>query len=352
MPPFNQLKISRVRPQPNGVALSFTVPPALAEHYKFLPGQYLTLRADINGEDIRRSYSACSHHQSDMLEVGIKQVEGGRFSNYAATLKAGDQCKVMTPDGRFTAEIGGKNNYLLVAAGSGITPCLSIIKSVLHDEPHSRISLVYGNHNTQTIMFRDDLDKLKDQFKDRFLLAHVLSAEKQDAVILNGRIDAEKLQHFENSSLIRITSCDAIYLCGPKGMIDSCSQGLISSGIDKEKIKFELFNTGDEAPRKAPCKPVKKNSAGIPVTIIHDGAERVVQVADETVLAAALRAGLDLPFSCAGGMCCTCRCKIAAGKTQMDLNFSLADWEIEAGYTLACQTRPHSDDVVLDFDAT
>ena len=201
-------------------------------------------------------------------------------------------------------------------------------------------------------MFRDDLDNLKDQFKERFQLAHVLSAEKQDVALLNGRIDAEKLEQFACSGLIKPSSSDAIYLCGPKGMIDSCSEGLISSGVHKDKIKFELFNTGDEAPRKAPARPAKSKGTGTPVTIIHDGAERVIEVANETVLAAAQKAGLDLPFSCAGGMCCTCRCKIASGKTEMDLNFSLADWEIEAGYTLACQTRPHSNDVVLDFDAT
>ena len=353
MPAFNTLTISDIRPQPDGVALSFSVPSELTEQYRFLPGQYLTLRAEVNGEDIRRSYSICSNHNNDTIEVGIKRVEDGRFSNYASTLKVGDQCQVMTPQGRFTAEIGGNNIYLLVAAGSGITPCLSIIKSVLSDEPESHIALIYGNRNTQSIMFREDLDDLKNQFNDRFMLAHVLTGEKQDADIFNGRIDAEKLSKLKSAGLINPTACNAIYLCGPKEMIDSCSQGLIDSGVAKDKVKFELFTSSDGTAIKPQTKKTKKDSAsGTPVTIILDGAERVIKVDNETVLAAAQRAGLDLPFSCAGGMCSTCRCKVTAGDTQMDLNFSLADWEIEAGFTLACQTRPHSDDVVLDFDFT
>ena len=353
MPAFHTLTICRIRPQPDGVALSFSVPPELTEQYRFQPGQYLTLRAEVNGEDIRRSYSICSNHNSDSIEVGIKRVEDGRFSNYASTLKVGDECQVMTPEGRFTAEIGGCNIYLLIAAGSGITPCLSIIKSVLSDEPESHVALVYGNRNTQSIMFREDLDDLKNQFNDRFMLAHVLTGEKQDAEIFNGRIDTEKLSQLKYSGLIKPEACDAIYLCGPKEMIDNCSEGLLASGIAEDKIKFELFTSADGTAIKPRPKTTQKDSdSGTPVTIILDGAERVVKVDDETVLAAAQRAGLDLPFSCAGGMCSTCRCKVTAGDTQMDLNFSLADWEIEAGFTLACQTRPNSDDVVLDFDFT
>jgi len=326
MPSFNTLTISKIRQQPDGVALSFAIPEELAAEYNFLPGQYLTLRADVNGEDIRRSYSICSHHKNESPEVGIKRVEDGRFSNYAATLNVGDACQVMTPEGRFTATIGGRNNYLLIAAGSGITPCLSIIKSVLHDEPDSNIALLYGNRTTQSIMFREDLDNLKNLFNDRFMLTHILTSEKQDAEIYNGRIDAEKLSQLKSSGLINTKAYDAIYLCGPKEMIDGCSQSLVSSGVAKEKIKFELFTTGEEV-RAKPPKPGDEleSKAGTPVTIILDGAERVVNVNDETVLAAAQRAGMDLP---------------------------LADWEIEAGFTLACQTRPTSDNVVLDFDAT
>jgi len=293
MSTFNTLTISHIRSQPDGVAISFTVPDDLKNDYKFVPGQYLTLRANVHGEDIRRSYSICSHYRSESLEVGIKRVEGGSFSNYACELKAGDQLQVMTPQGRFTAEIGGQHNYLLIAAGSGITPCLSIAKSVLQDEPGSQLALLYGNRNTMSIMFRDDIDDLKNQHTDRFMLAHMLTAEKQDADILNGRIDAEKIKRFDQSGLIDISACDAIYLCGPKEMIDNCSDGLNTLGISKDKIKFELFTTGDEVVKKPATTKSGTDNTGNAVTIILDGAERIVQVNDETVLAAAQRAGLD-----------------------------------------------------------
>ncbi len=359
-PTFNQLTINSIRPvtgnTEDGVALTFDVPEPLQAQYRFIPGQYLTLRAEINGEDIRRSYSICSHHTDEPLEVGIKCVEEGQFSNYAKTLKPGDQLQVMTPEGRFTAKIGGVNNYLLIAAGSGITPCLSIAKSVLTDEPESRITLLYGNHNTDSIMFRKDLDNLKNQFTERFMLAHILTAEKQDAAISNGRIDTEKLNQLSEHKLIDPTSYDAIYLCGPQAMTEQCTEALLALGADKERIHFELFTTGKTQAAQQQTKKTrsKDKATGTPVTLVLDGAERTIQVDgdNETVLAAALKAGLDLPFSCAGGMCCTCRCKVAAGDTEMDLNFSLADWEVEAGYTLACQTRPKSNNVILDFDAT
>ncbi len=352
MPEFNNLTISHTRPQPDGVTLGFKVPDACKADYQFIPGQYLTLRATINNEDIRRSYSICSYYRDKHLEVGIKCVPDGLFSNYATTLKPGDQLQVMTPEGRFTTPVGGTHNYLLVAAGSGITPCLSIASSVLTDEPDSRITLLYGNRNTRSIMFRRDLDDLKDRFKERLMLVHILSGEKQDAELLNGRIDADKLKQFSTSGLIDARSFDAAYLCGPKEMIDNCNRALTELGINKDNIMFELFYTGNEPPTSS--KPASNNetATGIAVKIIRDGSERVVRVKDETVLAAAQKAGLDLPFSCAGGMCCTCRCKVISGKTAMDVNFSLADWEIEAGFTLACQTRPNDDNVVLDFDAS
>lgn len=357
MPAFNLLTINKIRSQPDGVALSFSVPDELGPLYQFVPGQYLTLRAEIDGDDIRRSYSICSSRNSENLEVGIKRVEGGLFSNYAAELKVGDSLHVMTPEGRFTAEIGGTHNYLLIAAGSGITPCLSIAKSVLTEEPDSRITLLYGNRNTQSIMFREDIDNLKNQYTDRFMHTHILSAENQDASSLNGHINDEKLQHFNCTGVINLNSYDAIYLCGPQAMIENCTSSLVALGYNKKNIKFELFNTGKvDTAQKTASRTRKstrsKASTGRHVTIILDGAEREITVSDETILNAAQNAGLDLPFSCAGGMCCTCRCKVASGKTAMDLNFSLADWEVEAGYTLACQTRPESDDVILDFDAT
>ncbi len=352
MSTFNSLTISHIRPQPDGVTLGFFLPDHCSEDYHFIPGQYLTLRATINNIDVRRSYSICSYHKDKLLEVGIKRVPDGVFSNYAATLKPGDQLQVMKPDGRFTADIGGTHNYLLIAAGSGITPCLSIARSVLEDEPDSRITLLYGNRTSQSIMFRQELDDLKDRYNQRLMLLHILSGEQQDAELLNGRIDSHKLQRFDQAGMLDIRAFDAAYLCGPKALIDDCSIALTELGLEKEQIRFELFHTGATPPDTKKTPAVNHSKDGVSVTVIHDGSERRIQVDNETVLAAAQRAGLDLPFSCAGGMCCTCRCKVISGDTSMDVNFSLADWEIEAGFTLACQTRPDGDNVVLDFDAS
>lgn len=352
MPEFNTLTISHIKPQPDGITLGFEVPESLRAHYSFVPGQYLTLRATINNEDIRRSYSICSYHKADVLEVGIKRVPGGVFSNFAAELTPGDTLQVMTPEGRFTANIGGQHNYLLVAAGSGITPCLSIAHSVLQDEPTSRITLLYGNRTSQSIMFRQEIDDLKDSYNERFMLVHVLSAENQDAALFNGRINADKLKRFDDAGLIDAKAFDAVYLCGPKEMTEHCSAALAQLGVDKSRIKFELFFTGNEPTPIRKTVSASDAQSGTPVKIIIDGVERTVQVNDETVLAAAQKSGLDLPFSCAGGMCCTCRCKVVSGETAMDVNFSLADWEIEAGFTLACQTRATGGGVVLDFDAS
>lgn len=352
MTEFNTLTISQVSPQPGGITLGFTVPKNCAPDYRFIPGQYLTLRSTIDNKEVRRSYSICSGHQHRQLVVAIKKVPNGLFSNYATTLVPGDQLEAMIPQGSFTAQIGGIHNYLLIAAGSGITPCLSIATSVLQSEPESHITLLYGNRYCRSIMFRKALDDLKDQYKDRFMLVHILSGEQQDVALLNGRIDASKLKRFNESGLIDVKTFSAAYLCGPKAMIDNCVQTLTELGLKKDKIKFELFYTGDEPVIAQKPAPEHTRAHGVPVTIIHDGSKRIVQVNNETILAAAKKAGLDLPYSCAGGMCCTCRCKVISGNTAMDVNFSLADWEIDEGFTLACQTRPYSNNVVLDFDAS
>ncbi len=350
---FHYLKISAIRPQTkDGVVISFEVPEKLKTEFTFVPGQYLTLRANVNGKDIRRSYSICSALLDSHLEVGIKQVEGGAFSNHALTLTVGDEVQIMAPQGRFTAVPGGTHNYLLLAAGSGITPCLSILKSVLQSEPDSAITLIYGNKSTESMMFRDDINNLKDRFTDRLQLIHVMSVERQDVEFLNGRLSGKTLDALTKQKIIFPSTYDAAYLCGPQSMIKDASQTLQNLGMDKSSIKFELFTT-DNAPipvRKRSSKPGK----GAQVTIILDGSEKsvIVDGVMDTVLSAAKKAGLDLPFSCAGGMCCTCRCKVVEGKGEMDVNYSLQDWEIEAGFTLACQTRPTGDKMTLDFDAS
>ena len=357
---FHELTIASVQPQSEGaVSLAFSLPPKLQAVYRFTAGQYLTLRADIDGEDVRRSYSICSAvQQTDLLEVGIRSVPDGVFSNYAMGLSAGDEVRVMTPQGRFTAELGGVHRYLLLAVGSGITPCLSIAKSVLQGEPDSRITLVYGNRTSATMMFRDDILALKDSYIERFRLINVMSGEKQEAAVLNGRIDEQKLIGLSELGMLSAEKYDGCYICGPQQMMAQTSSALEALGVDKKRIHIELFATaGSKArPGTSSRRPAADNEddTGIAVSLLHDGVKREIKVNPDTdtVLTAAQRAGLDLPFSCAGGMCSTCRCKVVSGQTLMDINYSLAEWEIEAGYTLACQTRPVAEPVELDFDAS
>lgn len=345
---FHRLTVAGVRRLTSeAVAVAFCVPQSLAENYRYVPGQYVTLRAQIDGEDIRRSYSICSA-QGDQLEVGIKHLVGGKFSSFAQTLTAGDELDVMTPQGNFTALPGEQHEYLLIAAGSGITPCLSIAKTVLEQEANSRITLVYGNRSTATIMFRQDIGDLKDTYTDRLMVINVLSREKQEAAWLNGRITTQTIEHLIQKGLVDLTRCDAAYVCGPFELVGQV-QEVLNGQVD---VKTELFTTDALQAASRPPATLTENSGTVPVALTLDGSEHTIEVDPEveTVLAAAQKAGLDLPFSCAGGMCCTCRCKVVAGRTSMDMNFSLADWEVDAGFTLACQTRPLDDAVVLDFD--
>jgi len=357
-PRFHELEIAAVRNEtPDAVAITFAIPEDSRDTFAFLPGQYLTLRADIDGEDMRRSYSICSPlDETGHRTVGVKRIEGGRFSSFAQTLKKGDRIQVMPPQGRFTAQIGGDHDYLLLAAGSGITPCLSIAKSVLAGEPNSTVTLLYANRNSSSVMFRDDLNDLKDRYTTRFTLLHVMDEEVQDVEIMNGRLDAEKLESLAGLGVIDPKSADAIYICGPEPMIRSASTAMAALGVDEDRIKFELFTPAPgakPAPKPKAAKGANGASHGAAVEIILDGARRTIEVdaSTDTVLSAATRAGLDLPYSCAGGMCCTCRCKIVEGSATMDENFSLEPWEIEAGFTLSCQARPDTDRLVLDFDA-
>lgn len=354
---LHQLQIAATRTLPDGIALTFAIPTELVTTFKHTPGQYLSVEATIDGEKVRRSYSICSYHQDANIEIGIKRIETGLFSNHALSLKAGDTLDVLPPDGRFTTTIAknNRNHYLLIAAGSGITPCLSIAKSVLLDEPNSTVTLLFGNRNAASIMFREDLAALKDTHTERFNIINMLSAERQDVERFNGRITAEVLTQFAETGLIQIADTHSAFLCGPLDMVDSVSNTLICLGLKNEQVHTELFTTGIVAPKTPTTseQDTKKNQ-GQTVTVVLDGTSTdiTVDANHDTVLSAARKAGIDMPFSCAGGMCCTCRCKVLKGTTKMDANFSLAQWEVDAGYTLACQARPTSENIVLDFDAT
>ena len=347
---FNTLTIRAVQAEtPDAVSISFDVPSDLGEAYRFAPGQYLTLRANVGGEDIRRSYSIASL-PGQPLTVGVKRVEDGAFSTFAQGLKAGDSVQVMPPEGRFVCK--AEQNIVLIAAGSGITPMVAIAGDAL--ARGARVTLVYGNQRTDTIMFRDTLDALKDRHLDRFTLIHVLSREPQDVALLNGRITGEKVIALSRAGAIDLKGADGVVLCGPGAMIDDVAAALEGAGVPKTRVHFERFYQDGEAPRAPKSDAARAaEAAGVTVEVMLDGTRRSFrfEAGDETVIDAAARQGLDLPFSCKGGMCCTCRCKVAEGSAEMAVNYSLEPWEMQAGFTLACQARPTSSKLVLDFDA-
>jgi ring-1,2-phenylacetyl-CoA epoxidase subunit PaaE len=347
---FHDLTIRDVQAETaEAVAISFELPEALREDFRFKPGQYLTLRAEVDGQDIRRSYSIASLPGAP-LTVGVKRVEGGAFSSFAQGLTPGQRLAVMPPEGRFIVD--AEQDLILIAAGSGITPMMSIAASAL--ARGARVTLVYGNRRTDTIMFRAALDALKDRYLDRFTLIHILSREAQDVALLNGRVNAEKVRALARAGALDLAGCDGVFLCGPGEMIDEVSAALADAGVGPDRIHFERFYQEGEAPR-APRSAAAEAAAskGVSVEVLLDGTRRQFQVEDQddTVLDAAARQGLELPFSCRGGMCCTCRCKVTEGTAEMAVNYSLQPWELAAGFTLACQTRPTSDHLVLDFDA-
>ena len=350
-PRFHRLALADVRRETaDAVSLTFRVPAALAHDYAFQPGQYLTLRAVVNGEDMRRAYSICAG-PGEPLRVAVKQVADGAFSSWVnQSLKPGDEIDVMTPTGRFgLPDVRDGRLYVGFAAGSGITPILSILRGVLAREPTSRFFLFYGSRSVEDILFRGELEELKDKYLRRLSLFHVLSREAQDVGVLNGRLDGAKarllLRHVAPAA-----SVDHAFLCGPEGMIDDLEATLKDLGLKPEQIHVERFvSAHGGAPRPAPPR------AGAPaahrVAIVVDGASREIPAAEgEAILDAALRAGLDLPFACKGGMCCTCRAKVVEGAAAMDVNYSLEPWEVEAGFVLTCQAKPTSARVVVDFD--
>ncbi len=360
VPRFHRLRIAEVRRETaDAISVAFAIPPELTEQYRFRAGQYLTLRTSFDGEEVRRSYSICSGVDDGELRIAIKRLEGGLFSAWAhGALNPGDAVDVMTPTGRFGVPGSSEPNparvHLGFAAGSGITPILSIIKTVLAREPHSRFLLFYGSRATQEILFRGVLEDLKDGAMGRLAVFHVLSRERQDVDVLNGRLDRDKLQLLLRHVLGPVT-VDHAYICGPFSMIDGVEAALAELGVPAERIHVERFTSALDGRARAPRvvqthdAPGKAPHATAVVTI--DGVRTEVPVAvDEAVLDAALRAGLDLPFACKGGMCCTCRAKLVEGEVEMQANYSLERWEVEAGYVLTCQSRPLTGRVTLDYD--
>src|SRR3954467_14297832 len=353
-PRFHRLAVSDLRREAaDAVSMTFAIPKELEGDYSFTPGQYLTLRTTMDGEEVRRSYSICSGPDDGELRIAVKKVDGGAFSNWAADeLKSGDQLDGMTPTGRVGIAHAPDQArvYVVFAAGSGITPILSIVKGVLAREPDSRFFLFYGNRSTDNIMFLEALEELKDRFIGRLSIFHVISGEEQDIPILHGRLDGDKVRVLLRS-LVPAASIDHVFICGPSGMSEDIEATCRDIGIAEDRIHVERFVSefgGKPRPKKivAPDAPPKAIAS-----LIIDGKRRDVPVAeDEAILDAALRAGIDLPFACKGGMCSTCRAKLVEGEAPMDINYSLEPWELKAGFVLTCQAKPSSERVVVDYD--
>jgi ring-1,2-phenylacetyl-CoA epoxidase subunit PaaE len=353
-PRFHRLAVNDLRRETaDAVSLTFAIPDALADDYAFAPGQYLTLRTQIDGEDVRRSYSICSGPDDGELRIAVKKIDGGAFSSWAADeLKPGDELDVMTPTGRFGVQPAPEEarTHVGFAAGSGITPILSIAKGVMAREPSSKFFLFYGNRSTAGMLFREALEELKDRFLQRLSVFHVISGEEQDLPILQGRLDGEKVRLLLRA-LVPAAAIDHVFICGPTAMSDEIEASCREVGISEARIHVERFVSGlGGRPRpKAvipPSAPPKAFAA-----LIIDGKRREVPLAEgEAILDAALRAGVDLPFACKGGMCSTCRAKLVEGKAEMEVNYSLEPWELEAGYVLTCQAKPVSERVVVDYD--
>jgi ring-1,2-phenylacetyl-CoA epoxidase subunit PaaE len=354
MPPqFHTLSVASLRREiEDAVSLTFAVPDALRSAYRFTPGQYLTLRTTIDGEDVRRSYSICSGLDDDELRVAIKRVPGGVFSSWAnEVLREGDVVSVLTPDGRFGIPIepGAARTLVAFAAGSGITPVLSIVRSVLAREPASRCVLFYGNRSTSGIMFRGELEDLKDRCMTRFSVFPVLSREQQDVAVLNGHLDAEKVGVLMRA-MVPPEAVDHAFVCGPQPMIEGLEKALADLGLPRARIHVERFTPGVGGRPRAVVVPATAPPKAI-VTVISEGARWEIPVAQgEAIIDAAIRAGRNLPFSCKGGMCCTCRAKLLEGWVEMTVNYSLEPWETEAGYVLTCQSHPVTERVVVDYD--
>ena len=351
---FEPLRIADVRQETaDTISVALAVPEGQQPRFDFQPGQYLTLRAHLDGEELRRSYSICSGLDDGELRVAIKRVGDGRFSAWAhGALRVGGTVDVMPPAGSFgVAPVAGMaRHYLGVAAGSGITPILSILKSTLQREPASRFILLYGSRATGQIIFREQLEELKDRFMGRLAVIHVLSREQQDVPVLNGHLDGAKARALLGG-LADIAAIDHAFLCGPAGMIDEVQAALTAGGMARDRIHSERFTPAAPAVAR-PRRPDAAMAAPFALAVIvADGISTEVPVAaDETVLEAALRAGLDLPYSCRGGMCSTCRARVTAGSVQMDVNYALEPWETDAGYVLTCQSRPTSDRLTVDYD--
>ena len=353
---FHPLKIAEVRREiDDAVSLRFELPETLAETFRFTPGQHLTLRADIDGEDVRRTYSLCVAPHEHELRVAIKQIAGGAFSTWANTmLRAGETLDVMPPHGSFTwaFDPAQARSYVGFAGGSGITPILSLLKTALAVEPGSEFTLLYGNRASASIMFLEELAALKNRFMDRLQIYHFLEEEEEEVDLFNGRLDSAKVADVLEA-LVDPAAIDAAFICGPGPMMDAVEAGLLAAGVPPARILIERFTVGrmSEA-QEAAAREVERKAAGRRVKVTLEGRTRTLafDAARGSILENARVAGLPAPFACKAGVCATCRAKLVQGEVTMKANYGLSKEEVAQGYVLTCQAVPLTDDVVLDYD--
>lgn len=355
MAKFHKLKVRDLYKETKDCSvISFDIPEDIRQEFLFAPGQHLTIKANIDGNEVRRNYSLCTSPGENQWKVAVKRINGGLFSSYVAeTLKKGDVLEVMPPSGVFNTPIepNQAKNYIVFAAGSGITPILSIVKTHLALEPQSTFKLFYLNRSVKSIIFKEEIEQLKNKYFDRFEIFHFLTKERRNVELFNGRFTKEKLQVI-TKCLMDVSQTDECFICGPEEMIFLIRDELIAAGLPKDKIHFELFNTGHSEADKARATKVLENKVeGTEVTIIDGGKEFHFVMDDDydNILDGALAAGADLPFACKGGVCSTCRCRVVEGSVEMKINYALDEKEVAQNLVLSCQAVPTSAKVVVDF---
>ncbi len=356
MTDFYPIQVSEIHKETKDCAsITFDIPEELKDHFLYKQGQHLTLKASVNGEEVRRSYSLCSSPLESKWQVAIKRINGGVFSNYANDiLKEGDVLELMPPTGSFFVEIDSSvaKNYVVFAAGSGITPILSIIKTHLASEPNSTFKLFYLNRNAKSIIFKEEIEALRNTYFGRLEIFYFLTKEQRDIPLLNGRFTSEKIKELTDK-IIDVTSVDDCFICGPEEMIFLIRDELVNSGLSVDKIHYELFFSGaTEEDKKRAAEAIEHKFEGTEVTIIDGGKEFHFEMDDDydNILDGALSAGADLPFACKGGVCSTCKCKIVEGAVEMKINYALEEDEVAKGLVLSCQAVPTTEKVVVDFD--
>ena len=353
---FHKLRVAEVkRETPDAVSVRFELPDDLRERFAFKAGQHLTFRREFNGEEVRRNYSVCVSPSEGVLKIGVKKISGGAFSSWVNDeLKVGDELEVMAPHGSFcwSFDPDARREYVAFAGGSGITPILSLIKTALAMEPHSRFTLFYGNRNSMGVMFLEEIAGLKDRYIDRLSVYHFLEEEEEEIDLFNGRLDRAKAETLL-SSLVKPENIDAFFICGPGPMMDAAEEALLARQVEKQRILIERFTTGPlSAAQAAAARVLEEKAAGLKMSVTLNGRRMNITFdpAQHSILDNVRAAGLPAPFACKGGVCATCRAKVTAGEVSMKVNYGLSEQELADGFVLTCQATPLTEGVALTYD--